>query len=92
MPTAEQREQDRGEQRQARDRLNARIGEAVVRSLGEPEALHQVQVRRLWSDHYRVNVLVGRDAASAKVAHSYFLVTDGDGNIETSVPTITRCY
>jgi hypothetical protein len=39
-----------------------------------------------------VNVLVGAEAASAKVAHSYFLVADLDGNIVESTPTITRRY
>jgi len=42
--------------------------------------LHKVQVRRLWDDHYRVNVLIGEDAASAKIANSYFVEADGDGN------------
>jgi hypothetical protein len=46
----------------------------------------------LWEDHYRVNVFVGVDAASAKVANSYFLVADIDGNILTSTPKITRQY
>jgi hypothetical protein len=60
--------------------------------LGQPNDLQRVQVRRLWEDHYRVNVLVGADAASVKVAHSYFLVADSDGTILTSVPTIARRY
>jgi hypothetical protein len=46
----------------------------------------------LWKDHYRVNVLVGMDVASAKVAHSYFVIGDSDGNILTSAPQITRKY
>jgi hypothetical protein len=46
----------------------------------------------LWEDHYRVNVLVGPDAASARVANSYFLVVDGDGAIVTSTPRLTRLY
>jgi hypothetical protein len=37
-----------------------------------------------------VNILVGLDAASVKVAHSYFLVADSDGNILASTPKITR--
>jgi hypothetical protein len=39
-----------------------------------------------------VNILVGLDAASAKVAHSYFLVADSDGNVLASTPKITRQY
>jgi hypothetical protein len=71
---------------------NAVIGAHVLRALGEPEALHAVQVRHLWDDCYRVNVLVGTGAAFARVAHSYFLVTDGDGNVLASTPRITRQY
>jgi len=51
-----------------------------------------VVVRRLWQDHYRVNVLVGSDLTSATIAHSYFLVADGDGKIVSSTPKITRKY
>jgi len=32
------------------------------------------------------------DAASVRVAHSYFLVADSNGNIVTSTPKITRHY
>ncbi len=64
----------------------------VMRALGPPDTLHRVDIRRLWDDHYRVNIFVGLDGASARVAHSYFLVTDGDGNILASTPTIRREY
>ncbi len=39
-----------------------------------------------------MNVLVGVDAASAKIGHSYFLVADGDGNILASTPKIEKHY
>ena len=71
---------------------NAAIGGQVLRALGQPSDLHRVEVRSLWEDHYRVNVLVGLDAASVRVAHSYFLVTDGKGTIEAATPPITRQY
>ena len=45
-----------------------------------------MQVRLLWEDHYRVNILVGLDAASAKVAHSYLVTADSDGNIVAATP------
>jgi hypothetical protein len=51
-----------------------------------------VQVQRLWEEHYRVNVLVGADAASARVAHSYFLVIDGAGRVSACTPELTRQY
>jgi hypothetical protein len=68
------------------------IGGQVLRALGRPSALHRVQVRQLWEGHYRVNVLVGADAASARVAHSYFLVAGEDGTILASTPKILRRY
>jgi len=51
-----------------------------------------VQVRHLWEDRYRVNVLVGPETVSGKVLHSYFLVADLEGNIIESAPKITRQY
>jgi len=68
------------------------IGQHVMQTLGQPGQLHGVQVRHLWGDHYRVNVFVGLDAASAKVAHSYFLVADSDGKILAATPEITKQY
>ena len=57
-----------------------------------PTPLREVQVRQLWKDHYRVNVMVGVDAASVRVAHSYFVETDGDGNVLAATPKITKLY
>ena len=41
---------------------------------------------------WRFNVLAGENVASARVAHSYFLVVDGDGKLIASTPKITRQY
>jgi hypothetical protein len=79
-------------QKEERERLNAVVGKRVMDTLGQPGDLHAVQVRWLWEDHYRVNVFVGVDAASAKVANSFFLVADDHGNIIASTPTIQRQY
>ena len=92
MPTTGQREPDRDTAHPDRDRLNRLIGERVLHVLGEPGGLQQVQVRPLWQEHYRVNVLVGAELTSAKVAHSYFLATDRAGNIVTATPEITKRY
>jgi hypothetical protein len=91
---AQQREQhkDKDMERHQREALNALIGEQVIHTLGEPGGLHKVQVRRLWEDHYRVNVLIGADAASATIANSYFVEADGDGNIVKASPKITKQY
>jgi hypothetical protein len=72
--------------------LLARIGRQVLQALGEPSGLRAVNVRRLWEDHYRVNVLVGGDATSATIAHSYFLKADGTGHVITATPSILRRY
>jgi hypothetical protein len=80
------------QEQQRRQQRKVVIGQHVMHTLGQPGDLRAVQVRNLWDDHYRVNVFVGLDAASAKVAHSYFLVADSDGNILASTPNITRQY
>jgi hypothetical protein len=72
--------------------FNAVIEKHVMRTLGRPGDLQRVQVRRLWDDHYRVNIVVGPDLASATIPHSYFLVVDSDGNIMASNPAIARQY
>jgi hypothetical protein len=74
------------------DKLEALIGEQVLKVLGQPRDLLRVQVRNLWPGNYRVNVLLGADMASARVAHSYFLAADDDGNIVSSVPPIVKQY
>jgi hypothetical protein len=86
-----------GEQRQnikehQRETLSALIGEQVIHALGKPGDLLAVQVRQLWRDHFRVNVLAGVDAASARVADSFFIVTDDNGTISASTPRITKRY
>jgi hypothetical protein len=92
MSPQQQDNQHRDQEKQARQQRKTVIGKLVIHTLGQPGHLHEVQVRHLWEDHYRVNILVGLDAASVKVAHSYFLVADSDGNIVASTPKITRQY
>jgi len=73
-----------------REAVSAHIGAQVLLALGEPPGLVRVQVRPLWGDAYRVNVLVGADITSARVAHSYFLAADGEGNVVSANPPIRR--
>lgn len=87
-----QDEQQQESERQLREQKNAKIGEGVMHTLGQPHDLRAVQVRPLWKDHYRVNVLVGVDIASVKVAHSFFLVSDLNGAIVASTPAIRKQY
>jgi hypothetical protein len=72
--------------------LAAVIHDNVLGDLGKPPEPHRVQVKCVWGDSYRVNVFIGPDVASFKVAHSYFLTADGDGKILTSSPAIRRVY
>jgi hypothetical protein len=92
MSTQQQETGHKVQEQQTRQQRKVAIGRHVMHTLGQPGDLYAVQVRDLWDDRYRVNVFVGLDAASAKVAHSYFLVADSDGNILASTPKITRQY
>jgi hypothetical protein len=91
MPTRQQDKHVKNPEGRGGKQRHAAIGGHVLQALGQPGGLYQVDVRPLWEDHYRVNVLVGADAASARVAHSFFLVTGG-GKILASTPKITLQY
>jgi hypothetical protein len=75
-----------------RETLNALVEEQVLYALGLPSDLLKVQVWPLWERTYRVNVFVGENAASAKIANSYFVVTDDDGSLLESTPRVQRLY
>jgi hypothetical protein len=92
MPKKLEDVQHAAQNKQGHRQLSALIGKQVLDALGQPGGLLKTQVRPLWQGHFRVNVLTGVDAASAKVAHSYFLVVDSDGTIIASTPKITRQY
>jgi hypothetical protein len=88
----ERQERDDEQAAQTRQRQGTVISQHVLSALGEPGDLHGVDVRQLWPGRCRVNVLVGMDAASVRIAHSYFLVLDDDGLVVASTPEITREY
>jgi hypothetical protein len=92
MITTRQGDQDRATDRDRSDARNDLIGRHVVRSLGSPVDLLQVQVRPLGNEHYRVNIIVGKGSTSARVADSFFLTADDEGNIVASSPAIVRHY
>jgi hypothetical protein len=92
MATTQQSDQDKEMGPQQRDTVNALIGRHVVRCLGSPADLLKVQVRPLGNERYRVNVLVGKEVTSARIAHSFFLTADAEGNVVTSSPEIARLY
>jgi len=92
MRAEQQEKQPPEREKKEHQNLAAAIGRRVLGVLGRPGDLLSVQVRPLWEGHYRANVLVGTAAGCARVAHSYFLVTDGEGNILTSAPAILKRY
>ena len=92
MSTKQERSQRADRELEVERSLEAAIRKNVMRDLGWPANLHEVQVRPLWEGNYRVNVFVGSDAASAKVAHSFFLTADAEGEVLVSTPTISRLY
>lgn len=88
------KEQDTPASAETTDRARQReaIARAVLSALGEPAGLRGVDVRLLWDNRYRANVLVGADAASVTIPHSYYLQADAAGVILTSNPALTRLY
>ena len=77
----QQQETPRTDAARDSEQLGAEIREHVLDALGRPRDLYSVQVRPLWQDRYRVNVFVGADVASARIAHSYFLTVDPEGTV-----------
>lgn len=92
MPRAEPVKEQAGAAERSPEQRRGSIAHQVVQTLGRPAALHRVEVRPLWEKHYRVNVFVGTDVTSTRIAHSFFLSTDEDGNIIASAPAMTRTY
>ncbi len=92
MPSIKQEKQDTNQAPAELGEQERLIAKGVVTALGQPPDLHRLTVRRLWQDRYRVNIVVGADASSAKIVHSYFVVADGAGNIVQATPEITKCY
>jgi hypothetical protein len=76
----------------ANDSRETTIRDAIITSLGRPPGLFRVAVVPLWQGHYRVNVLIGPDATSLCIPHSYFVVVGDDGAIISSTPPILRLH
>jgi hypothetical protein len=92
MSTTPHSEQIKPADSNRREALIALIGVHVVRSLGKPENMRKVQVYPIGQDGYRVNVVVGTSASTSRIADSFFLTVDDEGNILTSSPKIVRLY
>jgi hypothetical protein len=83
---------DKGADEEPRGVTAARVGKQVLLALGTPPGWHEVQVRVLWDGHFRANVLMGESATCCTIGHSFFLVTDGTGNVVESSPEIVKRY
>ena len=75
-----------------REALDDRIREQVIHALGKPSDLRVVQVREVWNNHYRVNVIVGEHAGSVRVANSFLVAIDDEGDLVDTTPVITKQY
>jgi hypothetical protein len=92
MVTTYQSDRSKEENPSPGQAMSARIGGQVIRELGSPRDMLRVLVHPVGTDRYRVNVMVGKSVGSARVADSFFLTADAQGNIVTSSPEITRLY
>jgi hypothetical protein len=68
--------------------LHFLIGKKLLKSLGSLDGVLKVKVHPVGNDHFRVNVLVGKNLAVAKISNSYFVSADQQGNILESRPKI----
>jgi hypothetical protein len=91
MATLPVAQTDEGDKRAAGQKLAA-IVRCVMETLGRPDDFLRATVRSVSGNNYRINVVVGVDAASARIPHSFFVTADDDGTILSSVPAITKCY
>jgi hypothetical protein len=93
MPNELQCEQPNDEMRRdEHEAIDKRIREQVIQALGKPTDLRNVQVRKVRNDHYRVNVIVGANAACVRIANSYLLKVDSNGSLIAATPKITKLY
>jgi hypothetical protein len=71
------------------------LSSQVLEILGTPPNFHKVDSKHLFNNVYRVNVRVKSGLSNlvnvTKIAHSYFIFTDEEGNI-TKGDEITKQY
>lgn len=64
----------------------------IMAALGRPSDFLRITARQITGKGYRVNVVTGCDAASARIAHSFFITADANGNVTSSDPVILKQY
>jgi hypothetical protein len=72
--------------------LSTTICRNVIAALGRPGDLLRITARQVSGDSYRVNVVTGMDNASARIAHSFFVVANENGDVTGSAPAIVKQY
>lgn len=90
--TSASKDKPASDQKLKRSQQHDAIGKKLMLALGQPADFYAVQIRHLWEDSFRVNVLTGKDASCVKIVNSYFLTASSDGQIVTSTPKITKQY
>jgi hypothetical protein len=90
MPATQLGEPCRDTELQDPEKLKMLIRGHVLRALGEPGGTGRVQVRPLWGGYYRVNIVVLEGPACVTIPSSYFLKTDGAGNVLESTTQLTK--
>lgn len=68
--------------------LEQSVRSAVYAAFGRSSEVLRVVVRPLWQNRFRVNVFVGLHAASAVIAHSYFVEVGTAGDILSVNPQL----
>jgi len=92
MPKTDKRQQHQNDERLVLEAGYSAIKEQIIAVLGKPADLLKVVARPLWERCFRVNVFVGENAATAKIANSYFVEVDSDDRLIKSNPKITKEY
>jgi hypothetical protein len=77
---------------QAASNVAFSVGRHVMGALGTPGDLQRLDVRPLWGGRFRVNVVLGDSPQRVRIAHSYFIVVDGNGAVVEATPRIIRLY
>lgn len=74
------------------NRSPAAICRHVMAVLGRPADFLRITARQVSGENYRVNVVAGPDVSSSRIAHSYFITADADGNVKQSSPALVKQY
>jgi len=70
------------------------VVDRVFHQLGRPHNLYHVKARKLWGDHYRVNIYctvdTDRPITTVAMTDTFFVTVDEDGAISSNPPIRPR--